>query len=76
MNSSVIAFGTPYDDEKLIKFYSKPDSASSVVYSVSAEEDSYISLEKKGCWIKAKTKDGSHSGWIGFSWVNTVLGGA
>lgn len=75
IHSSVIAFGTPYDDEKLIKFYSKPDSASSVVYSVSAEEDSYIPLEKKGCWIKAKTEDGSHSGWIGFSWVNTVLGG-
>ena len=74
IHSSIIAFGTRYDDEKSIKFYSKPDSTSSVVYSVSAEEDSYIPLEKKDCWIKAKTKDGAHSGWIDFEWV-TTLGG-
>lgn len=48
----------------------------SYIQGVPYREDSYIPLEKKGCWIKAKTKDGSHSGWIGFSWVNTVLEGA
>lgn len=75
VHSSVVAFGTPYDDEKLIKFYSKPDSTSSVVYSEAAEEGDYIPLEKKGCWIKAKTLDGAHSGWINFDWVITILGG-
>jgi SH3-like domain-containing protein len=70
IHGSVLAFGTSNYGGQEVKLYSEPNESSKVVYTITEE---VLLRPVDDCddsdWLKVKTLDGTHSGWILREWL-------
>ena len=68
IHNSVITVDTRNYGGQKLSLRSKPSAKASVVFSFK-KEISLIPLDIKGDWVKVKTADGKHTGWIEREWL-------
>ena len=68
IHHSVIAVGTRNYGGETLHLRKSPDNKSAAVFSFK-EEMQLRPLEVRGDWVKVKTADGKHTGWIESEWL-------
>lgn len=68
IHHSVLGLGTRNYGGETLRLRKLPDTKSAVVFSFK-EEMFVMPLEVRGDWVKVKTADGKHEGWIDSEWL-------
>ena len=68
IHHSVIGLGSRNYGGETLRLRKSPDKKSAVVFSFK-EELHLMPLEVRGDWVKVKTGDGKHTGWIESEWL-------
>ena len=68
IHNSVITVDTRNYSGQKLSLRSKPSARATVVYTFK-DERALIPLDLKGNWVKVKTTDGKHTGWIEIEWL-------
>ena len=66
---SCVGFLTRNYGGQRLSLYAAPSSRSKALYSFSEPETLLHPVNVKGEWVKVKTKDGKHEGWINSEWL-------
>ena len=68
VHSSVLGIGTRNYGGQRLNLHQTPSSKSAITYSFT--EDLVLNpVDIKGTWVKVKTQDGKHVGWIELEWL-------
>ena len=68
VHSSVLGIGTRNYGGQRLNLHQSPSSKSAITYSFK-EELELNPIDIKGTWVKVRTKDGKHTGWIELEWL-------